>query len=185
MTYSEIIDKIKHSQQKMNRMLSVDIFTTDNNRKVITVCKMHDDYHDLQLAIVFKKGSFKIEDIAPQMTRTPYPVCMNAAEPYKKLIGISAFEKGVLRKVKEIIRRNEACTHITEMIEVSFRALFASLENLDGSLFKTGVTPDEHRQLVMSLPGMLNTCLAFNQNYKDEELLESAREKVSKARRKV
>jgi len=168
----------------MSRTLSVDIFTADNKKRVITICKMHDDYHDLELAMVFKKGSFKIEAIAPKMIRTPYSICMNSIEPYKNLVGISAFERGVLRRVKEIIKRNTACTHITEMIEVSFRALFASLENLDGSLFETGVTSEEHRQLVMSLPGMLNTCKAFNEIDKNEDLLKSAREKVSKFRKK-
>ncbi len=183
MTYEDILEKVKHSQQKMNRALTVDIFTTDNNKKVVTICKMHDDYHDLELAIIFRKGSFKIEEIAPRMLRTPYSICLQATEPYKNLIGISAFERGVLKKVKEIIKRNIGCTHITEMIEVSFRALFASLENLDGSLFETGVSSEEHRQLVMSLPGMLNTCKAFNENDKDAELLKSAREKLIKAGR--
>jgi len=183
MTYEDILEKVKNSQQKMNRALTVDIFTTDNNKKVVTICKMHDDYHDLELAIIFRKGSFKIEEIAPRMLRTPYSVCLMATEPYKKLIGISAFERGVLKKIKEIIKRNIGCTHITEMIEVSFRALFASLENLDGSLFDTGVSSEEHRQLVMSLPGMSNTCKAFNEDDKDIELLKSAREKLLKAKR--
>jgi hypothetical protein len=175
MTYEEILEEVKHSQQKMNRHVSVDIFTIDNNKKVVTICKMHDDYHDLELAIIFKKGSFKIEDIAPRMLRTPYSICLQATEPYKNLIGISAFERGVLKKVKEIVKRNIACTHITEMVEASFRALFASLENLDGSLFDTGVSSEQHRQLVMSLPGMSNTCKAFNDDDFDKDLLESAR----------
>ncbi len=183
MTYEEIIEKVKHSQQKMNRSLNVDIYTVDNNKKVVTICKMHDDYHDLELAIIFKKGSFKIEKIAPRMLRTPYSICLQATEPYKNLIGISAFERGVLKKIKELIKRNIGCTHITEMIEVSFRALFASLENLDGSMFDTGVSSEEHRQLVMSLPGMLNTCKAFNENDKNKELLKSAREKLTKSNR--
>ena len=185
MTYEEIVETVKHNQQKMNRTLTVDIFTTDNNKKVVTICKMHDDYHDLELAIIFKKGSFKIEEIAPRMLRTPYSICLQATEPYKNLIGISAFERGVLKKVKERIKRNIGCTHVTEMIEVSFRALFASLENLDGSLFDTGVTAQEHRQLVMSLPGMLNTCKAFNEADKNEELLKSARKKVTKSRKSL
>lgn len=183
MTYEEITDKVRHSQQKMNRSLTVDIFTIDDNKKVVTICKMHDDYHDLELAIIFKKGSFKIEEIAPRMLRTPYTICLQTAEPYKNLIGISAFERGVLKKIKELIKRNIACTHITEMIEVSFRALFASLENLDGSLFDTGVSSEEHRQLIMSLPGMLNTCKAFNEKDRDKELLKSAREKLTKSKK--
>ena len=184
MTYEEIFEKIKHSQQKMNRTLSVDIFTIDNNKRIVTICKMHDDYHDLELAMIFKKGTFKIEAIAPKMIRTPYSICLTATEPYQSLVGISAFEKGVLKKIREIIKRNTACTHITEMIEVTFRALFASLENLDGSLFDTGVTSEQHRQLVMSLPGMLNTCKAFNENERNEEILKSAREVIKNSRKK-
>ena len=178
MNYEEILNQVRHSQQSMNRTLSVDIFTIDNKKKVVTVCKMHDDYHDLKLAIIFKKNSFTIEEIAPKMSRTPYSICLNSTEAYKSLIGISAFEKGVLKKIKTIVKRNIACTHITEMIEVSFRALFASLENLDGSLFDKGVSSEEHRQLIMNFPGMINTCIAFNENDKDKNILKQAREKL-------
>ena len=38
-------------------------------------------------------------NIDAQMERTPYPICWNSTEIYKDLIGISAFEKGVLKKI--------------------------------------------------------------------------------------
>jgi len=185
MTYNEILEKIRHSQQKMNRTLSTDIFTIDSGKRIVTICKMHDDYHDIELAMIFRKLSFKIEDIAANMSRTPYSICLNTPKPYKDIIGISAFEKGVLKKIKSIVKRNIGCTHITEMIEVSFRALFASLENLEGSLFASGVSAEEHRQLVIGFPGMLNTCAAFDDKDKDPELLDSARKKLIEYKKKL
>jgi len=181
MNYKEVLNLVKHQQQLISRSVTVDIYLVD--KKVIVIAKMHDDYHDMRLATIFKKGIFKIVDIAVEMERTPYPICFDSTEIYKDLIGISAFEKGVLKKIRTIIKRKMGCTHITEMLESTLRALFASLESIDGSIFKKGVNKEEHRQLVMHLPGMKNTCLAFNEDYYDENLLKSAREKLSKVKK--
>ncbi len=176
MNYNEILNIIKHKQQVMSRNVTVDIYLVD--KKVITIAKMHDDYHDMKLATIFKKGTYKIVDIDAQMERTPYPICWNSTEIYKDLIGISAFEKGVLKKIRTIISRRSACTHITEMLEATLRSLFASLESLEGALFKKGLTPLEHQQVVMQLPGLKNSCLAFNEENLDEKLLKQGQDKL-------
>src|SRR4030065_493450 len=98
--------------------------------KILALTRMHDDYHDMNLAILLD-GSYRIEEIGGKMDRIPYPCCEEKPlAMLSNLNGISVLERGGLKKVKERIPRNAGCSHVYEMIESTFRAIFVGSDSI-------------------------------------------------------
>jgi hypothetical protein len=140
----------------------------------------------MNLAILLN-DSYAIEEIAGKMDRIPYPCCEE--KPLSLLAtlqGISVLTRGGLKKVKERIPRNAGCTHVYEMIESTFRAIFVGSyrivdQSWDGVL---SLDLEEHRQMSLHMPVLADTCYAFHRASADEKMLKRALEKVEEAKRK-
>jgi hypothetical protein len=173
MDYEAIKELAKHHKQVFGRI-------------ILALTRMHDDYHDMNLAILLN-DSYAIEEIAGKMDRIPYPCCEE--KPLSLLAtlqGISVLTRGGLKKVKERIPRNAGCTHVYEMIESTFRAIFVGSyrivdQSWDGVL---SLDLEEHRQMSLHMPVLADTCYAFHRASADEKMLKRALEKVEEAKRK-
>jgi len=185
MDYEEIKSLAKHHKQVFGRIVKCEMYKLEGE-KILTLTRMHDDYHDMNLALLLD-GSYRIEKIAGKMDRIPYPCCEEKPlAMLSELVGIAVLERGGFKKVKERIPREAGCSHVYEMIESTFRAIFVGSysiidQNWNGVL---SLDLEEHRQLGIRSPILADTCYAFHRESADEEIVRSALRKVGEAHRK-
>ena len=185
MDFEAITALAKHHKQMFGRIVKCEMYKLEDGR-LLAITRLHDDYHDINLGIVLS-GAYAIEEIAAKMDRIPYPCCEGKPlEMLSALTGIAVLERGVMRKVKDRIPRNQGCTHLLEMIEASFRAIFVGSYSIlhhgwEGVL---ELDLEENRQLGIQSPVLADTCYAFHRASADPETLERARKKVGDAHRK-
>lgn len=185
MNYEAIRSLAKHHKQVFGRIVNCEMYKLEKG-KVLTLAQMHDDYHDIHLAILLS-DAYRVEEIAGKMDRIPYPCCEEKPlEMLGNLKGIEVLARGGLKKVKERIPRNLGCTHIYEMIESTFRAIYVGSYSIVDRKWEGVLTLDmeENRQLALHSPNLTDTCYAFNRASSDEEVLQRGREKVEEALRK-
>ena len=185
MDYEAIKNLAKHHKQVFGRIVKCEMYKLEGE-KILALARMHDDYHDMNLALLLD-GSYRIEKIAGKMDRIPYPCCEEKPlAMLSELVGIAVLERGGLKKVKERIPREAGCSHVYEMIESTFRAIFVGSysiidQNWNGVL---SLDLEEHRQLGIRSPILADTCYAFHRESADEEIVRSALRKVGEAHRK-
>jgi len=186
MDYEAITSLAKHHKQVFGRIVKCEMYKIEEGR-MLALSRMHDDYHDMNLAILLDDG-FRIEEIGGKMERIPYPCCeKKPMEMLSALKGIAVLERGGLRKVKERIPRTLGCTHVYEMIESTFRAIFVGSYSIHGQKWEGVLDLDleENRQLGLQSPALVDTCYAFNRESVDEEILARARRKTEEAKKKM
>jgi hypothetical protein len=185
MDYEAITGLAKHHKQVFGRIVNCEMYKLEGE-KILALTRMHDDYHDMNLALLLD-GSYRIEKIAGKMDRIPYPCCEEKPlAMLSELVGIAVLERGGLKKVKERIPREAGCSHVYEMIESTFRAIFVGSysivdQNWNGVL---SLNLEEHRQLGVRSSILADTCYAFHRESADEEILRSALRKVEEAHKK-
>jgi len=185
MDFETITALAKHHKQIFGRIVKCEMYRLEDGR-VLAITRLHDDYHDINLGILLS-DAYAIEEIAGKMDRIPYPCCEGRPlEMLSALKGIAVLERGVMRKVKERIPRNQGCTHLQEMIEASFRAIFVGSYSIlhrgwEGVL---DLELEENRQLGIRSPVLADSCYAFHRESADAEILERAQKKVGDAHRK-
>jgi len=186
MDFEAIKGLAKHHKQVFGRIVNCEMYRLEDGR-MLALARMHDDYHDISLAILLSE-SYRVEEIAGKMDRIPYPCCeTKPLEMLSALKGIGVLERGGLKKVKERIPRNMSCTHAYEMIESTFRAIFVGSYSILGQKWDGVLDLDmeERRQLGLQSPTLADTCYTFNLQSVDPAALERARVKVEEARRKM
>ncbi|MBI5418513.1 MAG: DUF2889 domain-containing protein [Deltaproteobacteria bacterium] len=186
MDYEAIKGLAKHHKQVFGRIVKCEMYKLEEG-KMLAISRMHDDYHDMNLAILLD-DKYRIEEIGGKMDRIPYPCCeKKPLEMLGALKGIGVLERGGLKKVKDVIPRNMGCTHVYEMIESTFRAIFVGSYSIYGQKWEgvLALELEENRQLGLQSPVLANTCYAFNLESVDEEVLARARRKVEEARKKM
>ena len=186
MDYEGIKGLAKHHKQVFGRIVKCEMYKLEEG-KILALTRMHDDYHDLNLAILLD-DAYRIEEIEGKMDRIPYPCCEEKPlEMLAELKGISVLARGGLKKVKERVPRNAGCTHVYEMIESTFRAIFVGSYSIVDQTWNGVLSLDleENRQMGLRSPILADTCYAFNRASADEEVLERALKKVEEAKRKM
>jgi hypothetical protein len=186
MDYEAITALAKHHKQVFGRIVKCEMYKLEDGN-VLALSRMHDDYHDMNLAILLD-DKFHIEEVGGRMERIPYPCCeKKPLEMLSSLKGIGVLERGGLKKVKERIPRNLGCTHVYEMIESTFRSIFVGSYSIYGQKWEGVLALDleENRQLGLQSPVLVDTCYAFNRESVDGEVLVRARRKVEQARKKM
>jgi hypothetical protein len=185
MDYEAIRGLAKHHKQVFGRDVKCEMYRLEEGR-ILALTRMHDDYHDMNLAILLD-DAYRIEAVAGKMDRIPYPCCEEKPlEMLAELKGIAVLERGGLKTVKARVPRNSGCTHVYEMLESTFRAIFVGSYSIIDQDWEGVLSLDleENRQVALQSPVLADTCYAFNRASVDEEVLRRAREKVEEAKRK-
>ncbi len=186
MDYEAIKGLAKHHKQVFGRIVKCEMYALEDGQ-VMALTRMHDDFHDMNLAILLD-GAYRIREIAGRMDRIPYPCCeKKPLEMLAALKGVGVMERGGLKKVKERIPRNMGCTHVYEMLESTFRAIFVGSYRITDSKWEgiLDLDMDEHRQLGVKSPLLGDSCYAFNTASVDEETHSRALGKIDEARKKM
>ena len=78
------------------------------------------------------------------------------------------------------------CTHVYEMIESTFRAIFVGSHTILYGEWEEllDLCPEEHRQLGLQSPILAESCYAFNHETADPEMFRRAQEKLGEAQRR-
>jgi len=185
MDFRELTALAKHQTQTFGRIVKCETYALSDG--VLAISRMHDDFHDISLAMLFDR-SYTVVDLAVNMERIPFPQC-EVIPPIsvKKIVGLALYEKGVMRKVKERIPRREGCTHIYEIIESTLRAVFVGSYNVIGAKFEGALDLDleEERQYWMSTPILKDTCYSFSTETENGDVLSVALEKIVEAKDKA
>ena len=186
MDFDAIKGLAKHHKQVFGRIVKCEMYKLENG-KALALTRMHDDFHDMNLAILLD-DTYHIEEIAGKMDRIPYPCCeKKPLEMLSALKGVGILERGGLKKVKERIPRNMGCTHVYEMLESSFRAIFVGSYRITDAKWEgiLDLDMDEHRQLGVKSALLRDSCYAFNAVSLDEEMFLRAMGKVEEAQKKM
>ena len=102
-----------------------------------------------------------IRDVEVVSDTTPYPTsCPKATTAYCKLIGLDV-GKGFLKKVQEVIPRDEGCTHLHTLLQA---AANATMQTLAGSLWKSEAGGKDRLfgGNVDGRPALLGSCLSYS-----------------------
>ncbi len=185
MDFEAIKSLAKHHKQVFGRIVKCEMYQLEG-KKVLAITRMHDDYHDMNLAILLDE-QYRIEEVGGTMDRIPYPRCeTRPLEVLSALKGLGILERGGLAEVKRRIPRNEGCTHIYEMIEATFRSVFVGMYSIHGQKWEGILSLDmeENRQIGLDSPLLRNTCYGFHADSADAEVLARAQRKVEEAKRK-
>lgn len=148
--------------------------------EVLVVTRLVDEYHDMSVALLLDRD-LVIRDFGAEMARIPYPVCAEAGRAYDGIIGLYIFQRGILREIRQRVERTAGCTHYTELLEASIRALFAGLYNIrDGLDVGEHLDLEERRQLNILRPMLGDTCRSFRRSDTDRERVDVALERLEK-----
>ena len=186
MNYDAITGLAKHHKQVFGRIVNCEMYKLEDG-KLLALSRMHDDFHDMNLAILLD-DEYRISEIGGKMDRIPHPCCeKKPLEMLSSLKGIGVLERGSLKEVKARIPRNLGCTHVYEMIESTFRAVFVGSYRIHGLKWEgvLALDPEENRQLGLQSPVLADTCYAFHRDSVVQEVLDRARKKVEEARKKM
>ncbi len=146
-------------QQTFHRTVSTEVYLTQEG--ALSICKLHDNYHDMELAVLVDQETYVIKDIAVTMNRHPFETCPESHESYKRLIGLRVMGGGVLHMIHQLIPRVDGCTHLYTALEASLRALFigAGYEEIRGRA--NLVTRAEHQEILRQMIYTRDTCVSF------------------------
>ena len=178
--FSRLVSLAHHHKQVFGRAVTCEVYTPDEGFLAIT--RMHDDFHDLSIALLIDAKSLVILSIEGSMGRIPYPECHAAESTLQTLVGLNVSQKGVLKEVRNRISRSAGCTHFGEMIESSFRSFFAAWYTYQDEHKQTKkrelLTLEERRQLNINNPLLGDSCVSFQRRDADPLLLDRARAKL-------
>jgi hypothetical protein len=176
--FENLIAQARHNRQKLGRSISTEIYRPEGGLLAIT--KMHDDFHDLQLALKVDAGTLVLEDLAIRMERIPYKACVQAIPSFEKLKGVRLVERGITRSIRKLVGRPLGCTHIFEMLDICLSTIFAEagLEAVHPIL--EGLEIDERQQMAILNPFFTDTCVAFSRAALDPAISAAAQKKVQK-----
>lgn len=175
--FHQLLNLAKHNKQTFGREIKCETYRVEG--KILAITNMHDDFHDIRLAL-FVGENLTIQNLAISMERIPYMICENSTKTYDEVKGLYIFQKGILKEIRNKIKREEGCTHIFEMMESTLRALFAEVSSNMGERYRERLELDEARQLGIQNPLLKNTCIAFDEKGKDEQILDKAITKLGK-----
>jgi hypothetical protein len=158
-TVAELKKLALFQRQTFNRIVTTEVYTTEEG--ALSICKLHDNYHDMELAVLVDIETYVIKDVAVHMNRHPFESCVESYLSYKRLIGLKVMGGGVLHKIHELIPRVDGCTHLYTALEASLRALFigSGYEELrDKTVIRTRI---ENQEYLKQLPLTRDTCVSF------------------------
>lgn len=133
----------------------------EDEDQIMTKASLLDLNHNMRVELKIRISDREIIDATAQMTKTPFKVCAGTAHFITRLVGLK-IERGVTRKMADLLGRSAGCTHLYEL---SVEAARLSSNVLLG--FETGDVEWRERKLsdeefISRAKGFLaNSCLPF------------------------
>jgi hypothetical protein len=146
-------------KQTFRRSVTSEVYRTEEG--TLSLCRLLDNYHDMEMAVLVDRGTFEIIDIAAKMYRYPFESCVLSWDSYKRLVGLRIMGGGVLHKVHQLIPRVDGCSHLYAALEACLRALFIGSGYDDIENEEKFKTRAEIQDYLRQMPLTKNTCVSF------------------------
>lgn len=146
-------------KQTFRRSVTSEVYLTEEG--ALALCRLLDNYHDMEMALLVDTETQVIKDVAAKMYRYPFESCVLSWNIYKRLIGLKVMGGGVLHQVHQLIPRVDGCSHLYAALEACLRALFigAGYEDIENTQrFKNREEVLAH---LRQLPLTKDTCVSF------------------------
>lgn len=178
-SFAELRSLVRHRSVDFVRDIHSEVTGLPDD-EVLVVTRLVDEYHDMSVAMLLDRD-LVIRDFGTEMERIPYPVCAEAGRAYDDIIGLFIFQRDILREIRSRVERTAGCTHFTELIEASIRAVFAGLYNIRKGLdIGKHLGLEERRQFNILHPMLGDTCRSFRRSDGDRAVVDVAFERLDK-----
>ncbi len=167
----------RHQRVKFIRDIKSEVARLDND-EIMVITRLLDEHHDMSV-VMLVGADLVIHDIACKMERMPYPVCPETESAYEGIKGLMIFQRGIIREIRARVKRTAGCTHFTELIEASLRALFAGLYSVkrDEELAAV-ITNEQKRQMNLRRPVLTDSCRSFRGADRNDDIYDVAVDKI-------
>lgn len=131
------------------------------NQMILVRSSILDLHHSMFFEMEIDMGTRQIRSVKADMIKAPYPECKEALKNLQKIVGLK-LERGLAKKMAEILGKNTGCTHMLEIaITASRIASYAILNILsEGRKWKDIMDTDkEHYDVVRSY--LDDSCVVF------------------------
>lgn len=120
-----------------------------------------DLHHSMFFEMEINIDTKEIRSVNADMIKVPYPECKDAYANIHKIVGLR-LERGLFKKMAEILGKSTGCTHMLEISMTASRtASYAILSILaDGKKWKDIMASDEERYGTVR-KNLDNSCIVF------------------------
>ena len=120
-----------------------------------------DLHHSMFFEMKIDINTRKITSVNAEMVKIPYPECRDALADIQKIVGLK-LERGLVKRMAEILGKNTGCTHMLEIAITASRTTSYAILNLlsEGKRWKEIMAIDEPRYDVVR-SYLDNSCIVF------------------------
>lgn len=128
---------------------------------IIVKSSILDLHHNMFFEMKIDMESKEIKSVKAEMVKVPYQECKNAMVNVKNLVGLK-LERGLVKKMAEILGKNTGCTHMLEIAITASRTASYTILNIlsEGKKWKDIMASDEERYQVVRAY-LDNSCVMF------------------------
>jgi hypothetical protein len=128
---------------------------------IIVKSSILDLHHNMFFEMKIDMDTKEIISVKAEMVKVPYPECKNALSNVKDLIGLK-LERGLVKKMAEILGKNTGCTHMLEIAITASRTASYTILNIlsEGKKWKEIMASDEKKYQVVKAY-LDNSCVMF------------------------
>lgn len=121
-----------------------------SNEMILVRSSILDLHHSMFFEMEIELDTRQIKSVKADMIKAPYPECKDALKNLQRIVGLK-LERGLAKKMAEILGKNTGCTHVLEIaITASRTASYAILNILsEGRKWKDIMDTDEERYEVV------------------------------------
>ena len=135
----------------------------DGDDFIRTKASLLDLNHNMRIEIKVRIADRKIVDSQAQMVKTPFMICGQTAKFAGKLVGLT-IERGVTKKIADLMGRSEGCTHLYELAIEAVRLssnVLLGFETGDEEWRERRLSDDEFISRAKEF--LKNSCLPFKE----------------------
>ncbi len=128
---------------------------------IIVKSSILDLHHNMFFEMEVDFDSKEIMSVKAEMIKAPYPECQSALANVEELIGLK-LQRGLVKKMAEILGKNTGCTHMLEIAITASRTASYTILNIlsDGKRWKEIMASDDDRYQVVKAY-LDNSCVMF------------------------
>jgi hypothetical protein len=133
----------------------------DKDGSIIVKSSILDLHHNMFFEMRIDMESKEILSVDAEMVKMPYPECKDALVDIEDLVGLN-LERGLIKRMAEILGKNTGCTHMLEIAIAAARTASYSILNIlsEGKRWKEILASDEERYDVVKAY-LDNSCVVF------------------------
>ena len=159
------MDRIPVKRLVSKRDIGIEAFELENGHLMLEATLL-DPYHLIRLNIHIDPQTKTITNAKSEFASHPHSGCPFVAPKAKQMIGLK-IERGITRRVSQLIGGNEGCVHLRELALETINFAATALIGFDegfGLMSRDFNLLDETKKLEISKPLLKNTCYIYKED---------------------